>query len=492
MNYREIIGSTAMFGGASVIVVVLRLARVKVLASLLGPNGVGLFGMYTVIIESMAGLVGLGVGSGAVREIAAARASEDGDRLLATITALRWLSAVLAAVGVAALMIAPSRLAEAAFGTGAQGGAFVWLSVGVAFTVLSSSRIGLIQGFGRISALARIDIFGAVAGSVIGMSVLLLFGEPGIIWLILGPSLAILVAALWYARNLQRVNSMPTLATVFRQSRAILGLGASMMGAGLAVSWAQLGLRSYITRETGLEATGIYQAAWGISTVCVGFFLQAMFRDYYPRITAAIGEAHKARILVNEQMLVALVLAGPILLMVMAFAAQVISLVYAPSFHAAVPALRWMVLGNIMKLLSWPLAFVILAKGRALIFLATELIAHLSFLPLGVIGYELWGITGTGVAFLVLYAGYVPVMIMISRSLIQYRMARRNCILTSALFLANSLVFLCSVWSEHLALGVGIALSVAFWRLAWRELTEMIGQSPLRGIMSAFSRKLGR
>jgi PST family polysaccharide transporter len=485
MSYRQVIRSTALMGGASGIVVVFRLLRVKILAAFLGPTGVGLFGMYTVMIDSVAGLAGLGVGSGAVREIASARASGDGVRLQATIAALRWLSIVLAVGGAAVLLAAPHRVADAAFGTGSQSGAVAWLSIGVALTVLTASSTGLIQGFGRVGDLARIDVFGAVVGSICGVSLLFLLGDHGVVGLVLAPAGASLVAALWFSRTVPMSGVRPPKAAVSGQARAILTLGLSLMGAGLAVSWGQLGLRSYITRAAGLDETGIYQAAWGITLVCIGFFLRALARDFYPRVSAAIEDPGEACVLVNEQVHVLLTLGGPILLAVMTFATAVISLVYAPSFQAAVPVLRWMILGNVLKLLSWPLGFVILAKGRGFVFLAVEVGTHLSLFVMAVIGYEVWGVTGTGVAFLLVYLACFPVLLLISHRLISYEMVRRNWMLAAALIIANAVILAAGAWSETLALGIGVFLTVVFSTFAWNELTRMLGRSPAQWILES-------
>ena len=73
-SYRRIFWSTAIIGGASALDIFFRMVRAKYIAVTLGAEGTGLFGMYNSVIMTAAGLVGLGLGSTAVREIAAAQA----------------------------------------------------------------------------------------------------------------------------------------------------------------------------------------------------------------------------------------------------------------------------------------------------------------------------------------------------------------------------------------------------------------------------------
>ena len=50
-SYRQILSSTALIGGSSVINVVFAVIRNKAIAVLLGPEGVGLMGLYGSVME---------------------------------------------------------------------------------------------------------------------------------------------------------------------------------------------------------------------------------------------------------------------------------------------------------------------------------------------------------------------------------------------------------------------------------------------------------
>ena len=46
-------------------------------------------------------------------------------------------------------------------------------------------------------------------------------------------------------------------------------------------------IRLIVLRNAGLEAAGLYQAAWVLGGLYVAFILQAMGADFYPRLTEA-------------------------------------------------------------------------------------------------------------------------------------------------------------------------------------------------------------
>ncbi|RYG87094.1 MAG: O-antigen translocase, partial [Alphaproteobacteria bacterium] len=76
-RYGKILRSTSLIAGASLINIAMSVVRLKVLAILLGPAGIGLFGIYNVISDLAASLVGLGVQTSGVRQVAVALSTDD-------------------------------------------------------------------------------------------------------------------------------------------------------------------------------------------------------------------------------------------------------------------------------------------------------------------------------------------------------------------------------------------------------------------------------
>ena len=58
--------------------------RTKAIAVLLGPTGVGLFGLYTAIVDLTVGLAGVGVNSSGVRQVAEAVGTGNAERIART------------------------------------------------------------------------------------------------------------------------------------------------------------------------------------------------------------------------------------------------------------------------------------------------------------------------------------------------------------------------------------------------------------------------
>jgi PST family polysaccharide transporter len=196
---------------------------------------------------------------------------------------------------------------------------------------------------------------------------------------------------------------------VFSQSSALLKLGVVFMLAGLMTMGTTYLVRIILLRSqwpapmSGIEAAGFYQAAWGFGGLYIGFIVQAMGADFYPRLTAVANDHPQCNRLVNEQAEVGLLLAVPGVIATLTFAPLVLEIFYSAKFGPAVEILRWICLGMVLRVASWPMGFMLLAKGARKIFFWVELCSNLTYLGLIWLGMRTFGLEGTGVAFFSLY-----------------------------------------------------------------------------------------
>jgi antigen flippase len=209
--------------------------------------------------------------------------------------------------------------------------------------------------------------------------------------------------------------------------------------------------------QINLEAAGYYQSAWTLGGLYIGFILQAMGADFYPRLTAVARNNAESGRLVNEQAEVGLLLAGPGLIATLTFAPLVIDLFYSAKFGPAVEILRWICLGMMLRVVSWPMGYLLLARGERKLFFWTELLSNLLFVALvwfAVLGF---GLEGTGIAFCGMYVVYAVGIYVVVRRLSGFRWSAANRRLG---FLFVPLVAVVFVGRYFLPRGVEVALGV--------------------------------
>ena len=475
-SHRQIFKSSAIIGGASAINIVIGIIKVKVLAVLLGPVGVGLMGLYQNIMSMASTLAGCGIGSSGVRQLAASAGEAS---TLAIVRRTLWLSnLILGLAGTLILWALREPVARWVFGDTAHASEVGWLGLGVLLTLIAGSQTALLQGLRRIGDLARVKILSAFFGALAGIALIYWLGEDGVLWFALtAPLVSILVAA-HYAARLPKPQIPYDWQAISQQWQAMLKLGIPLMAAGLLTLGTQLAARSIILRELGLEASGYFQAAWAISMTYIGFVLGAMGADYFPRLTAAINDHPQARKLVNEQTEMALLLAGPVLLAMITLAPWVIHLLYAASFAPATEVLRWQVMGDIFKIASWPMGFILLAQGRGGVFIGTELIWNAAYLGSLALGIREQGLIIAGLSFWFAYLVYFLVMTVVAAKLIAYKAKPRTWMFTLSLMLAGGMVIYLAMQSPASGYLSGV---VAILATGIYSLSRLDGLVDLRG-----------
>ena len=440
LSYRQILKSSVMVGGSSAVTIATGIARAKAMAVLLGPSGVGLASMYGSIVDLAVSVAGLGVNNSGVRQIAAAVGTGDSDRIARTVAVLRHTSVVLGVLGAVLVVACSSAIATATFGNNIHHKAVVLLSLAVFFRLVSAGQGALIQGMRRISDLAMIGVIGAFVGTVITVALVYVFKEDGVVPSIVMVAAATMALTWWYTRQIS--TSAPSLSAIeiSRETAALLKLGCIFMCSTVMGFGSAYVVRTIVLRQMGMEATGLYHAAWTLGGMYVGIILQAMGADFYPRLTADAKNTETCSRLVNEQTRAGLLLAGPGIVATIVFAPLVLVAFYGRAFGEAVGLLRWICLGVTMRLISWPMSFVFVARGEQRVFFTTDLAWTVVHIVLAWVGVKVLGSSGAGLAFFGSYIFHVILMYVLLRRMYGFRWSRdtyiSGCVLLSSISLA--------------------------------------------------------
>ena len=420
-SYRRMLKTSSIIGGASVVNVLIGLVRTKVLAVLLGPTGVGLVSLYFGLMSTAATVATMGLGVVGTRQIAEAVAKEDAVELAVARRAMFWGALLLAVVGALVVWTMRDVLALRVLGSAGHAGVVGWLALGVALSVAGASQGALMQGMRRIGDMAKLSILGSVFSTVLGIFLISQWGTRALwAFMLVGPFVSFVLGHIYVSRLPKVSANSATVREMAFQWKMLLRLGIPYMGVGLAGTLVQLWIRVTVNAELGLSAVGHFQAAWAISMQYIGFVLGAMGADFYPRLAGVINDKEAAARLVNEQTEVALLLSGPVFIAMLGLAPWVIHLLYSAAFAPAAEVLRWQILGDVLKVASWPLGFVILAAGAGKTFFVTETSVLLLMGSLVAGLATTMGLQITGIAFLVMYLAYLPLIYFLARRRIDF------------------------------------------------------------------------
>jgi len=495
-TYGQILKSSALIGASSAIEIALRIVRTKAMALLLGPAGVGLLGLYLSATDLVQSVAGMGLNSSGVREIARFAGPGDQEQIARTVRVLRRLSILLGALGAGLLALFSEQVSVLTFGSAERAGLVALTSLIVLFRLTSAGQQAVLQGTRRIPDLARIAAWDALLGTCITIAIVYFFREAGLVPALVAAAAVNLLLAWWYGQKVELQDVRMTFTQARPAVSALLRLGFAFMVSGLLMMGSAYAIRVIVMRAAGVEAAGLYQSAWTIGGLYLGFILQAMGTDFYPRLTAVVDDESECNRLVNEQTQVGLLLAGPGVLATLALTPVLITVLYSAQFHLAIEPLRWICLGMMLRVVTWPLGFIVVAKGLQTVFVAIDLAYALVHVGLAWLLVGRFGVMGAGMAFLGSYLFHAVAVYPIAAHISGFSYSRANQRLLLLFLTLVALVFggfylLPTAWATGLgtlaALGSGLYALRSLVRLVpldrsppmVRRLLSLLGWTPI-------------
>jgi PST family polysaccharide transporter len=239
-------------------------------------------------------------------------------------------------------------------------------------------------------------------------------------------------------------------------------LGFAFMASGVCIAAAAYAARAILLYHLDLASAGLYQAAWTLAGLYVGFVLQAMGTDFYPRLVAGSNDAAEMNRLVNEQAEVSMLLALPGVIATIALAQPLLAAIFSHRFDDAAGVLRWLCVGMALRVFTWPMGYIVVAKGRQLLFLSLDLLWATAATALAWACVGAFGIEGSGVAFLGAYLLHALVLLSVARRLtgFQWTRANANRAVLGALLVAGA-VGAFAVLSEPAAMLVALVIALS-------------------------------
>jgi O-antigen/teichoic acid export membrane protein len=251
-------------------------------------------------------------------------------------------------------------------------------------------------------------------------------------------------------------------------------------------------IRIIVLRSEGFEAAGLYQSAWALGGLYVGIVFQAMGADFYPRLTAVASNNEECNRLVNEQAQVGLLVGGAGVIATLTLAPLVIAIFYSTRFAPAVDLLRWICLGMMLRVIAWPMGYIVLAKNAQKAFFWTELAATVIHIGLAWVLVAHVGLNGAGVAFFGLYVWHGLLIYAVVRRISGFRWSREN-VKLGTIFVGVIAAVFCGLYllPSWLATSLGVLSTAATGLYSARALASLVPADAMPGPLAVCIRTIG-
>lgn len=476
-GYKTAFKATALFGGVQVFRVIINMLRFKLIAVILGPSGFGLIGIYNSIISFVQATSSFGLASSAVRDISCA----DIDHKPKIVTALyQWFFGT-GILGALLMIFLSPIISKWSFENYYHILSIILLSIAVFFQTVNNGELAILQGYRDLKSIAKVNILGSVIGLFVSLPMYLIWEEDGIIPSLIVSSFLLFLISNFYVRKLNIKYEKKTIKESFNLGKQALHLGLMLSLSAIMVSLVELVVKSFLSRTSGTEIVGFYQAGWTMNTSYIGLVLAAMSTDYFPRLSTVINDKADVQKVVTQQLEIALIILGPLITIMLTFLPFFVIVLYSNEFLSIVPMTMIMLLGAIFKTVSWAISYVFLAKGDGKLFFLNELIINIVVVITSLLFFNIWGLIGIGVAYSLNYFLYFLLVYLRAKKIYDFRFTHGFWALFFKYCLLCFLTYLVLFYLGFSVKGyiVGTIFSIISIFVAFRDLNERVNVNSL-------------
>ena len=395
--YGHVLKYTGIFGGVQGLNVIVSLVRNKFVALLLGPSGMGLVTLFNTTVSFISQSTHFGISTSAVRHLSDYPDDDSHPQIIHFVKVVRAWALLTALLGMLVCIVIGPFLSSTTFAWGDHSLHFILLSPAVGMLAVTGGETAILKGRHRLRSLAWVQIGSVFAALFMSVPVYYFFGEAGIVPVIVMMAFITMMLTLRESYRLYPLR--------LRGARGVLGEGMEMVRLGVAFtlagiigSGAEMLIRSWLNVTGDLDVLGLYNAGYMITITYAGMVFSAMETDYFPRLSGVQHDIAATNECVNRQMEVSLLLLSPMLAFLIIALPLLMPLLFSPQFEPVTGMAQVAALAMYMKVLTLPVAYITLARGRSLAYLFLESSYFVAFVLLMMFGYEHWGLLGTGIA----------------------------------------------------------------------------------------------
>ena len=406
-SYRGILKATSLFGGVQVYQILIEIIKSKIIAVLLGPEGVGVQGLYTSATHMVQNLTSFGLSQSTVRNVAEANGTGDQQQISRVVTVLRRLVWITGLLGMVTVILFSPLLSKTSFGNSDYTWAFITLSITLLLNQINAGQKVILQGTRQFKYLAKCTTIGVTIGLIVCIPLYYYWGINAIAFNIIIGSVTSLFLSWYYSRKVPIVAVQIPLSETFIIGKTMLTMGLTMSLTQFLPIASSYVLRSCIRIWDSVETVGLYSAGFLLVTQYTGLVFQAMATDFYPRLAAVNQDNRKCTNIMNQQGEIGFLLLGPLMVLCIVFIPILIRLLYSDTFLAVNDYVIWCSIGVIFKMASWAISYIFIAKAESKLFAINEVSVGIYGLIMNLMGFYLGGLTGLGISFSIKYLVYL-------------------------------------------------------------------------------------
>jgi len=393
---------TSLWNAIAVIVrVTSALLLNKVLAVMLGPAGYTLIGQFQNAVGLVSGLVGGTVTNGITKYTAEYFDDEQRQQTIwQTACRLMLYTTIVVAIGI---VLFRDSLSLLLFKRPDFSDVFVWFAIALPGLALNSILLAIINGKKEFRTYVIANISGnLVSFCVVGIlawyiglrGALIAFGVSQSVAVLATLSLAL--KAKWFKLRSLWGKIEP------KALKNLLKFVVMAITSSICSPLSQIFVRDHLSLKFGLESAGYWQAVTKISEIYLVLVTLTLSAYYLPRISE-IREVNELKTEILKTYRFVMPLATCVALSIYLLRDFIVTVLFTSNFRPMLSLFAWQLIGDVIKIGSFILGFVLIAKASTKFFIVTEVLFSAALVVMTMLLTPLYGLQGAVIAFALNY-----------------------------------------------------------------------------------------
>ena len=389
------------------------LVVIKLVAWFAGPAGVGKLGQFMSLMSLLAVLAGGGISAGVVKYVAEYR--HDAQKLSRLLAAALWYALCASCLMGGVALLFSRQIALWLLGDPGYESLIRILAVAQLGIALVNYILAVINGFMDVRRLAFIQVLGSVFSIVLVLWLsrwLHLYGA--LLALVLGQLLCLVVGlpAWWRSPYFQR--SMLRMHFDREMTLRLAAFSVMTLSSALLPPLINIAVRDHLAVQFGWEQVGYWQAVSKVSDAYLLFLTTAINIYYLPKLAST---HERASLVLELRNAYRYLLPAVIVLAALVYALRgwVTRLLFSADFASANALYGPQLVGDVIKIASFILSYVMLAKAMTRLFVISECVFGASYLVLVYVLTAHFGLVGAMYAFTINYLIYLAFNVLVVR-----------------------------------------------------------------------------
>jgi len=471
---KKIFESTLVMGTSSVLVLSLDLVRVKILAVLLGPQGVGVLSVLNHFHVVAAALIGLGLGTGIVKYVSSFNHVGDEQAVQKVLSNSFQITFLPSFMVLAVSVLISSQLSNWMLSDRSYSLFIIIYAVSFPLAVFPTTTNSFLQGLKRIKPLAKINVLRSSISLLFIIPLVYFFRLKGAVMSVVIITTVHLLLNTYYLRKEKSRYSVikwqPFDADLLKK---LFQYGATSLLVGSAYYLSHLLLKIIIVNSLGLEMNGIYQPIWALTMTYLTLVLSSMSAYSYPRL-CELDSIRDINEELNGILRVAVLLITPAMFFLLLARRPVIQILYSSEFLAATKYMPIQILGDFFKVLFWSVGMYLLPTRRLMAFIWLNLLQDIVMVLLAYLLVDKYQLYGIAASFALSYLIGFFALYWYSRKQMRFGFWTKNRMLLLASF--GALLIITAV-ERYLSLGqhiVIVSIIIVLWALLSIKKDEVL------------------